>query len=297
MSDNKNNKLITVQNDKPELLSRHAVATMLGVTRQTVANYVSRGIFKEVHSDKRCFVTRKSVNRVLLDLRTDDEIQKKIFIFRKELQNELQRSINRLKQAKENDSIINLLSTKGGRQAVVTVIQGMGENHIPKSVACSICEFLKGRNVADILKEFRLKSTEALRRRLSKALKTIEKLPSYSDLENEINELKRERDALNLYIKELERNDSVLRGSEKSPDMGELELMTRSIKDLDIGRREVNALGFRHVETIGDLVKLSISDLFQIRNIGKKSVSRIEDALEEIGLSLRSEKIIDKGKL
>lgn len=64
------------------------------------------------------------------------------------------------------------------------------------------------------------------------------------------------------------------------------EYMSRDIWDLFLPVRPHNALKAGDIHTIGDLVQRTRLDLLKMPNMGKKSINVIEEALNEIGLSL-----------
>jgi DNA-directed RNA polymerase subunit alpha len=63
----------------------------------------------------------------------------------------------------------------------------------------------------------------------------------------------------------------------------------RLIEELDIGVRAYNCLKRAGIQTIGDLVTRSRSELNAIPNFGQRSTEEVVDALAQIGLSLRPE--------
>ena len=63
----------------------------------------------------------------------------------------------------------------------------------------------------------------------------------------------------------------------------------RLIEELEIGVRAYNCLKRAGIQTVGDLVQRSESELNAIPNFGKRSTDEVEDALNALGLSLRDE--------
>jgi DNA-directed RNA polymerase subunit alpha len=63
----------------------------------------------------------------------------------------------------------------------------------------------------------------------------------------------------------------------------------RLIEELEIGVRAYNCLKRAGVQTVGDLVQRSESELNAIPNFGKRSTDEVKDALNALGLSLRDE--------
>ncbi len=64
------------------------------------------------------------------------------------------------------------------------------------------------------------------------------------------------------------------------------EKFTLSIEELDISQRALNSLRRIGISTIGDLVQLTEDELKSTKNIGRKALAEIKEALKEMGLSL-----------
>jgi DNA-binding transcriptional MerR regulator len=282
------------QREDGKLMSRREVSELFGVTAQTIANYASRGILKEVTDSKHHFLTRESVERVLEDMRMDDTMRKEIAGLHKELEEEKASAKQHLREAEKSNTIISLLGSKGGRDAVVTVIRSMGYRHLSESIVRSAIAFLEGWNIERMRGEFGAQSMQSMRVRLYRVLKTLKSLPSYSDLENEIEDLKEERDGLKFYVGQLEAERAHLAEqldmqtkAETDPDMAKLRLYGRGVEELNIRTKDVRALFAYGIEKVGDLVKLSFYDLLRVKSLGRTGRCRIEEALEAWGLSLR----------
>ncbi|HSI81278.1 MAG TPA: DNA-directed RNA polymerase subunit alpha [Solirubrobacterales bacterium] len=63
----------------------------------------------------------------------------------------------------------------------------------------------------------------------------------------------------------------------------------RLIEELEIGVRAYNCLKRAGIQTVGDLVTRSESELNAIPNFGKRSTDEVKEALNQLGLSLRDE--------
>jgi DNA-directed RNA polymerase subunit alpha len=73
------------------------------------------------------------------------------------------------------------------------------------------------------------------------------------------------------------------------PPLGQADGDDRLIEELDIGVRAYNCLKRAGIQTIGDLVTRSKSELNAIPNFGQRSTEEVIDSLAQIGLSLRPE--------
>lgn len=278
-------------------MSRREVSELFGVTQQTIANYASRGILKEVTDSKHHFLTRESVERVLEDMRMDDTMRKEIAGLHKELEEEKASAKQHLREAEKSNTIISLLGSKGGRDAVITVIRSMGHRHLSASIVNSAIAFLEGWNIEKSRGEFGVQSMQSMRVRLYRVLKTLKNLPSYSDLEDDIDSLIEERDGLTYYINQLKAEYTQLAEqvgkntkAETDPDMAKLRLYGRGVEELNIRTKDIRILYLHGIEKVGDLVKLSCYDLLRAKGLGRTGIQRVEEALEAWGLRLREHK-------
>jgi DNA-directed RNA polymerase subunit alpha len=62
-------------------------------------------------------------------------------------------------------------------------------------------------------------------------------------------------------------------------------LLKTSLNDLDLSVRAYNCLKAADVRSLGDLVRLEISDMMKFRNFGKKSLAELEQLVQEKGLT------------
>lgn len=63
------------------------------------------------------------------------------------------------------------------------------------------------------------------------------------------------------------------------------QLLKNKLVDLDLSVRALNCLKAADVETLGELVQYNRNDLLKFRNFGKKSLTELDDLLQNLGLS------------
>ena len=63
------------------------------------------------------------------------------------------------------------------------------------------------------------------------------------------------------------------------------QLLKTRLHDMDLSVRALNCLKAAEVDTLGDLVTYSKSDLMKFRNFGKKSLTELEELVENKNLS------------
>ena len=64
------------------------------------------------------------------------------------------------------------------------------------------------------------------------------------------------------------------------------EYLNRSVEELELSVRSYNCLKNANIQTIGDLVVRSESDMLKTKNFGRKSLTEIREILTSMGLSL-----------
>jgi DNA-directed RNA polymerase subunit alpha len=90
-------------------------------------------------------------------------------------------------------------------------------------------------------------------------------------------------------VEELTSRNGAAAAEASFPPLGASDGDDRLIEELDIGVRAYNCLKRAGIQTIGDLVTRSKSELNAIPNFGQRSTEEVIDSLAQIGLSLRPE--------
>jgi DNA-directed RNA polymerase subunit alpha len=62
-------------------------------------------------------------------------------------------------------------------------------------------------------------------------------------------------------------------------------LLKTNLADMDLSVRAYNCLKAADIKTLGDLVRLEVSDMMKFRNFGKKSLTELEQLVAEKGLT------------
>lgn len=281
-----------------KLLYRSEVARIFGVTEQTISNYVSYGILKTVKMDLRTYITRESVESVLKDMRSDDEITKEILRMRAETARLHQETRKEYAKARTNHSAIQMLGSETVRDILIAIIRSMGHRHITDRQADIVCAFINGWGSRKIAEEF---DTGAYNVRyiVGRTLKAFKTLPRYSELEDEIDGLSGDNKALAKRIESLERELDMAKkalcvyqdmkqgtGEYSDEDFKIYKTLQTKIDDIYFSKRTVNVLAYMEVDTLTDLVQYQNTDLLKVRNCGRSTVREIEDYLDSVGLKL-----------
>ena len=73
------------------------------------------------------------------------------------------------------------------------------------------------------------------------------------------------------------------------------QLLKTKLVEMNLSVRALNCLKAAGVETLGDLVQFNKTDLLKFRNFGKKSLTELDDLLEQMNLQFGTD--ISKYKL
>ena len=65
-----------------------------------------------------------------------------------------------------------------------------------------------------------------------------------------------------------------------------IEKLSLPIEELDVSQRALNSIKRMGITTIGDLVRLTEEDLKSTKNVGRKAINKIKEALKQMGLYL-----------
>lgn len=101
------------------------------------------------------------------------------------------------------------------------------------------------------------------------------------------------KEAVNILRDQLIVFDSInVAPEEEEPDVSQADeklkvILSMSIDDLELSARSSNCLRRAGIDKISELLQKDMSELFQIKNFGKKSADEINGKLEQFDLSLR----------
>jgi excisionase family DNA binding protein len=272
-------------------------AEYLGVSRQTIKNWIDNGIIKTHGVTGKQYWIDANTLTALKDTAEDVEKQKeKLAHLKAELHKSIQEEQTLVNEIKANIGLIrrtkNLTAAKDFYLSIPEMMHDLGvisarERDIVKSVIVE-SGLSKAAEAAQI-------SLERARQIFVKAIRKSKDLTDIKARLVEAEELKSENKILTKEIellkKEIELNKKTEEMSSEQRSLAFLEidnlcrLLNTRIADYDLSVRALNCLGLTGIETIGDLVSCSKTDLLKRRNFGKKSLAEIESLVDVLNLS------------
>jgi hypothetical protein len=115
--------------------------------------------------------------------------------------------------------------------------------------------------------------------------KAIDEYEHMNKFFNEIEDLKYENGELKKENEMFKRRFDALTAEDKM-FCGQVDVLKERIIEFDFDVRAMNALRSVDVNTMEELIQFSRNDLMRFRNIGKKSVDKIEELLKKYNLKL-----------
>lgn len=272
------------------------VAKMFGVTRQTIRNWIGKGIFKTISIDGQTYVNISGLKKFeskLTDITVTegaiDAYQKSLNVleeeYRKQVQ-ELRSAIPENKLLGKNRYII---------ARFIPVVWGMLNEGLPttKRGDFILQRLVEGEDVKFIANELGL-TFERVRQIIEKELRTIRQYaPRYAALRCENERLADEVAKLSINIKSYENMEYEVKETNTTSN-----ILTKDLVDCNLSVRAINYCRFGDIKTVSDLVSHSKTDLLKLRCIGKKTLMELDDLVHELGLEWGKHYIIgDDGKV
>ena len=280
-----------------DIISRKEAAAILGVSTQTVSNYISRGLLQQAKTSSKhaCYVYLKEVRYLKGKSQDIEQMEACIDIYKKELENkriELKQAIDLfdLEVSFRNRSI---LYKNYVQDAILACFLQMGSSEQTINI---MRMFISGSSLQEIGEEYRISvkrvrqiisaSIRALRYRTCEYGKILEYKRRIFLLEAENQKL---REQIQKYENELE--------IKNNPDVSVwkgIDLATK-LEDFDLSLRSLNGLKAAGVNTLWELATQKSSDMLNFRNLGKKCLLELDELLKSVGLHWGMKIRIEKG--
>ncbi len=278
--------------DQRKMVSRTEAALTLGVTPQTISNYIDRGIITGTKCGTHTYVFKESLENAFNESRDADAAKKEF---------EAQKASYDLQKAKFMEMSsqlmedINLMrKTWGMRHEFVEAICGIcGASDTEKNpdftrrTADIIMSWVEGNDYSYIA-EANGMTCERVRQLIRQGLHRLPKWKNYVEIIRENHKLKT-RNAQLEYEHDMlasENDDLRQRLNLNTSDIDVNPLLTKSILDVGLSRRATNCLRSASIGTVYDLTRMTPEKVLSMNQMGKKTLQEINEFLENNGLSL-----------
>lgn len=293
-------------------------ASRLGVHRQTLENWAAKGIVNIKKMRNAHYIDADLIEKIS-DLATDVEKSRQELEKLKEEYSKEEYELNRLrvdlltehKDLNDERRYLNLCAQGGIRsrffQSVLSLMECYGSLTCRESDV--LCQRLEGVSLEEIGKKHGLKR-ERVRQIVEKAIRKSRDITDIKDLFDVIRKYQADIEGYKATIKDLKGKLRVQEEADRLAAEKSLEerrkkiiendelckLLSRRLVDCGLSVRALGCLRSEQrsywdgtvtaesLETVGDLCKQNKTDVLKRRNCGKKTLTEIDDMLEQFGL-------------
>lgn len=269
-----------------KIISRKEAADVLGVSLQTINNWIKKGLISCVTIHGRVNIERSSFDKIKGMLSDVAETENEILRYKKIINEEKSVLENVLQSLKMESNFIKSCNVKS-LFSTAYVILSKGKC-CDRTIDC-VCRFIDGENYSDIGNVYGIKSARA-RQIVESGIRILNRVDKYSDILRENNRLRDELHRVNVTNKSLKQmcdslqNDSGKYNIDKR-DGDMPDIFYTKLSDIDFTIRCHNCLKSAEIDTVYDLVQFDRKDILKFRNFGHKTLMELDSFLENNGLS------------
>lgn len=269
------------------------VAKMFGVSRQTVRNWVSKGMLESLTVEGTQYVSKRSLKKVSDGLHKVVGAENRV--------RELEERISEL-ESKYADSIIELRNCCNDNKALscdrqilsqllptfLKLIQQRPDDSSRRDTEI-LQMLLMGDDINTISSHFKLTRTRILQI-IEKELSEIQyNIEDYLRLKEDRDNLREAVEILRINKRSLEN----IRYEIKYMDNVKPSILTKKLYDFNLSVRAINCCRFGEITTIADLVSHTPYQLLTIRSMGKKTLAELEELVSSLGLELGKNYVVN----
>lgn len=289
-----------------KLISIVDTARRLGMTEQTMRNWIKNGIFNVKSIGKSKYIDEDTIN-ALQDTIEDVEFSRKAL---ERVRDGYYEERRRIHDDKDRDRVVRFLFTNGRTRFIEIVIRMLDVcGELKSREAAMLIEYLNGEYLEDIGYTYGC-TRERVRQIVEKAIRKSIVLTVFSEKLERLEDLEAENGMLKARAASMERRLLEYEKPAEPVDKSLCDTLSTKLSDCPLSTRALNALhaglwdnrfcfgknDSRYIvppcETLGDVCRLSKQDILKLRNMGKRTVCEIEDFLEASGLSFEMD--VDK---
>lgn len=273
------------------------VAAMFGVTKQTIRNWIDKGLLKATNLDGCHYVTMASVKAIedkYSDVVVEEGALEDYLKSLRTLAEEYRKSVDDYRSAITGNK--SLTTTRHIIARFIPIVYDLLRDGLPttKRGGLIIRRVIEGEDLRSIAQELDI-TYERVRQILEREMRIIhERASRYHTLKHENESLREEISALKLNAKNIEHIVGNVVERQTMKDLP-CNILTKKLVDCDLSVRSLNCLKAYHeyvdgkfvdrpIETIGDLTRLHKTDLLKMRHFGIKSLIELDNFMKGLGL-------------
>lgn len=269
---------------KRKYVTRKEAAEMLGVSRQTVSNYIEKGYLEIRKIKGATYILADDFDRKREALSRIQGATQSVDALVETLNGEEEKLLREIR-------VTRSVGKMYGREAMYAI---MDKNlyTLPDFEKAVVLDLFAYGDIEKVSRDYGI-SRERVKRLYGKAMNRLERQPTMRSKNDEISALKDE-------IRHLTHLVDVYRSGEGRGVSGEdrgkiamraraLKLHEKDIRDCGLSFRAVNCLIGSGFSKVGDLLSMRSADLPRIRNVGRKTEREIRDFMRSNGMCFADE--------
>lgn len=286
--------------EEARLITRQEAADMLNVSFQTISNYIEKGIIRAhriPERKRRVFIDRNSIVALLDNYEDLEEMRRAVEDLTKELAEERDMLCSEVSEVMAMRDSLGRRVPKKQMSFIVRTLNDMAyDMELLVSREHDVLDgVISGKDYRDLARMFDV-SEATISLVFLRAMRKLATLQSYPRVHAEYKRLLKENGMLRDLVRQYEQDgrhktidiDEVLDSPSPVPEYTFRKLFYVFDTKLVNERLSVRALGalrFAEVETVEQLVSMTKEELLQIRNLGRKTMSELDEYVCGLGLS------------
>lgn len=276
-------------------IGRKEVAEILGVTPQTISNYVERGFFDTKRIGCMVYINKETMFDKLPEIKEVVSLENAIEDYKQELEKVYREYKESVKRGRESVLGNKPLYYMNAMHRLMDTFKTLKIDYREDAVDLMHDYFYPVR--ADRLEDMFVSESRIMQLITRTLIKADERLNDLLQIEQEYHKLQERNQRQHLHIKELlnhiEEQDKQLAKFEKRKNLKQkpinmevYEKFKTRIVNMGFSTRTATCLKRLDIQTIGDLVQYHPKDLLKIRQFGHTSLQEVDNKLGEMGLDL-----------
>ena len=266
------------------LLTSTEVAELLGVKRQTVINWLGKGVLTSHTAGHQKLIDRESIEKLFDSLQDLDAMERRIEQARQDILNEqdlLDRKFSDVRKASVmmEQNLIPRLSKE-----ILLMIIEVSKSILSKEEYEALKMAANSKNL-DFIAESLDYTRTGIIVLLTRAIEKLNGHDAFTKLLKEHEMLKLENQQLSLRLKASQHRDRPYTAHPEASVETLRSLATRRIDEFHLTIRTKNALKKNGIKTIGELVTLREVELMDLHAIGKYTLDEVNQLLIDLGLT------------
>ena len=287
-----------------KLLSLQQAADKLGVTRQTITNWLKTGILQDAGVNRITRIDEDAITKFSLSLKNLAATERRIMEGQKEADQLWRETKKKLTDIRRSYGIINKIGENSIHTNVIhAVLKVAWNNNLIRKCEYAVLDRIVSGETVDALAEYYSLTRASIFLIAGKGVRKIEKMHDYNSLHIQLGEAKEKilaaEELIRCQQKEIdclkERLGEKTQDEETQPENVEetigkvkekMNLLNTYLCEMNFSVRAFNCFKTAGIDTLGDLVQMKKDEILRVRNLGLGTFNEITDQLESMNLSL-----------